>query len=152
MKYLGQEKNDNFHIDENHFLHNKNKSKSLEFCEPTPWAMQDLICLCDCKEYKTGVLVHHRDFSKQRVVFYSNNGDKLLDISRNKRDDKGFVEMDAYVCESGVLVAIQNSITGREFLYKFNSGWSYWSDDFEKLKRVVDFHDSTKKNGQEKNQ
>lgn len=97
-------------------------------------------------------MVHQRDFSKQRVVFYSNNGDKIFDISRNKRDNKGFVEMDAYVCESGILVATQNSITGREYLYKFYDGWTNWSDDFEQLKRMVDFHDNFKKNNTERNQ
>ena len=152
MKYLDQEKNDNFYIDKNNMLHNINKKQPLEYCEPTPGAMQDLICLCECKEYKNGVLVHQRDFSKQRVVFYSNNGDKIFDISRNKRDNKGFVEMDAYVCESGILVATQNSITGREYLYKFYDGWTNWSDDFEKLKRMVDFRDNFKKYNTERNQ
>lgn len=150
MEYLNQEKNNNFYIDKNNMLHNINKNQTLEFCVPTPAAMQDLICLCDCKEYKSGVLVHQRDFSKQRVVFYSNCGDKILDISRNKRDNKGFVEIDAYVCESGILVAIQNSITGREYLYKFYEGLSLWSDDFEKLKRIVDLRDDFKKNNSER--
>lgn len=52
MKYLDQEKNDNFYIDKNNMLHNINKKQPLEYCEPTPGAMQDLICLCECKEYK----------------------------------------------------------------------------------------------------
>lgn len=150
MEFLSQEKNDNFYIDKNNMLHNINKKQALEFCKPTPAAMQDLISLCDCKEYKNGVLVHQRDFSKQRVVFYSNEGDKILDISRNKRDDKGFVEIDAYVCAGGILVAIQNSIKGREYLYKFYDSVSLWSDDFEKLKRAVDFREDFKKNNAER--
>lgn len=153
MKYLDQEKNDNFYIDNEGWLRNINQpNEFLEKCEHTPAPISYYFNLFDLKQFKTGVLVKKTDFSSQKFIFYANNGEKLFSIARNKRNNPGFMEMDAYVCESGILVATQNSITGREYLYKFYDGWTNWSDDFEKLKRMVDFRDNFKKNNTERNQ
>lgn len=153
MEYLGQEKNNNFYVDKDRWLRNINlPNEFLERYEPTSAPISYYFNLCDLKQYKTGVLVKKSDFSSQKFTFYTNDGKILLNIERNKRDNPGFMDMDAYVCESGILVAIQNSITGREYLYKFYEGWMNWSDDFEKLKRMVDFRDNFKKNNTERNQ
>lgn len=143
MRYLDQEKNNNFYIDNEGWLRNINQPNDfLEKCEHTPAPISYYFNLFDLKQYKTGVLVKKTDFSSQKFIFYANNGEKLFSIARNKRNNPGFMEMDAYVCDTGILVAISTLIKGvqeREYIYKY-----YYDQrciktkDFDTLKMSVE--------------
>lgn len=142
MEYLGQEKNDNFYVDKDRWLRNINlPNEFLERYEPTPAPISYYFNLCDLKQYKTGVLVKKSNFSSQKFTFYTNDGKILLNIERNKRDNPGFMDMDAYVCDSGVLIAISTLVKGvqeREYIYKFYDKRCIRSKDFDALKMSVE--------------
>lgn len=142
MKYLDQEKNDNFYIDNEGWLRNINQpNEFLEKCEHTPAPISYYFNLFDLKQFKTGVLVKKTDFSSQKFIFYANNGEKLFSIARNKRDNPGFMEMDAYVCDTGILVAISTLIKGvqeREYIYKYYDQRCIKTKDFDTLKMSVE--------------
>lgn len=135
MKLLSQTKNKHFYFGYEGCLYNTSKENCLMHIEEKH--LPQLSIEESVKFYPSGALVTIKNSNKIKLIFINNDGERLVDFDTDKLN-KPVKNLDAFVCSTGVYLALTYMDNDSCFEYHTYKGGVLMSFDESKLDKKIE--------------